>query len=278
MIIMENKIKLFNFKGNKIKVFIIDYQPYFIGKEIAEILGYSNTRDALAKLVDEDDKITVAKRVGNKRGNPNKIIINEPGLYSLILSSKLPNAKKFKRWVTHKVLPEIKKCGSYTIDKKASSVISTKDGLADLIQQAADQLEEERTRRLIAEQQVKELQPKNSYYDLVLKNKSLLAISVIAKDYGMSTPAFNDLLHELKIQYKQGSIWLLYSKYQSLGWTSSQTKKITHTNGRPDLTVSTRWTQKGRLGLYELLKNKHNLLPIIERDLVGNKEKEKNAK
>lgn len=86
---------------------------WFIGNEVATLLGYGNSREALHKHVDEDDKNTVTIRDGNKRGNPNKVIINESGLYSLILSSKLPSAKRFKRWVTSEVLPTIRKTGGY---------------------------------------------------------------------------------------------------------------------------------------------------------------------
>lgn len=111
-----NELQLFNFNGQQVRTMLINNEPYFVGKEVAEILGYSNTRDALSKHVDGEDKNTVAIHDGI--GNPNKVIINESGLYSLILSSKLPQAKEFKRWVTKEVLPAIRKTGSY--DKRLS--------------------------------------------------------------------------------------------------------------------------------------------------------------
>ncbi|MGJ3845975.1 BRO-N domain-containing protein, partial [Limosilactobacillus fermentum] len=115
---MENKLQLFNFNGQQVRTVTIDDEPYFVGKDVAEILGYANTRDALSKHVDSEDKNTVAIHDGIKRGNPNQTVINESGLYSLILSSKLPSAKKFKRWVTSEVLPAIRKTGAYQAKPK----------------------------------------------------------------------------------------------------------------------------------------------------------------
>jgi len=110
---MKNAVQVFeNAEFGRVRTIEVKGSPYFVGKDVAEILGYSNPRDALAKHVDDEDKNTVAIRDGIQ-GNPNMTIINESGLYSLILSSKLPTAKKFKRWVTSEVLPAIRKTGSY---------------------------------------------------------------------------------------------------------------------------------------------------------------------
>lgn len=117
-----NELKIFNFNDQEVRTLLIDDEPYFVGKDVAMILGYSNTRDALNKHVDVEDKNTVAIHDGIKRGNPNQVVINESGLYSLILSSKLPTAKKFKRWVTSEVLPAIRKTGSYTVKAKSTEV------------------------------------------------------------------------------------------------------------------------------------------------------------
>lgn len=110
-----NNLQVFeNTEFGKIRALEINGEPWFVGKDVADVLGYSNSRDALSKHVDEEDKNTVAFHDGNK-GNPNQTIINESGLYSLILSSKLPGAKKFKRWVTSEILPSIRKTGGYQI-------------------------------------------------------------------------------------------------------------------------------------------------------------------
>jgi len=112
------------------------------------------------------------------------------------------------------------------------------------------------------EQIINELQPKATYYDLVLQNKSLLSVSKIAKDYGMSARTFNKLLHELGVQYRQGDCWLLYQRYADKGYTQSKT----HTIDSEKSKMHTYWTQKGRLFIYELLKSRKGILPIMERE------------
>lgn len=112
---MENELQLFKFEEKEVRTLKINDEPWFVGKDLATILGYSNTRDALNKHVDSEDKNTVAIRDGITRGNPNQTIVNESGMFSLILSSNLPNAKKFKRWVTSEVLPTIRKTGLYQL-------------------------------------------------------------------------------------------------------------------------------------------------------------------
>ncbi len=114
---------------------------------------------------------------------------------------------------------------------------------------------------LLLEQQVNELKPKATYYDMVLQNKSLLSVSKIAKDFGMSAMKLNKLLHELGVQYKQGDIWLLYAKHQDKGYTQTHTHVIDADKSK----VQTKWTQKGRLFIYELLKQQ-GFLPLIERE------------
>lgn len=253
--------QLFNFQGQQVRTVTIDDEPYFVGKDIATILGYSNTRDALAKHVDIEDKNTVAIHDGITRGNPNQTVINESGLYSLILSSKLPQAKEFKHWVTSEVLPTIRKHGAYMTPAKIEEVLTDPDTIIQL----ATQLKQEREGRLIAEQKVNELTPKATYYDKVLSDKSLVTITQIAKDYGMSGRAMNKKLHELKVIYKQGQTWLLYAKYQKTGWTHSETVMVPKKDGTEKAVLNTKWTQQGRLGLYELLKS-NDIIPLIEQD------------
>ena len=114
------------------------------------------------------------------------------------------------------------------------------------------------------DQQIAELKPKADYTDVILQNKSLVTITSIAKDYGMSGSALNDKLHRLGVQYKMSGQWFLYSKYQDKGYTHSQTQTIVHTDGTTSVKMNTKWTQKGRLFLYELLK-RNDLIPMIER-------------
>lgn len=257
---MQNKVQIFNFEDNQVHAIEIEGEPWFVGKDVAEILGYQNGSRDINRHVDEEDRKIIKSTETVVLDIPRRglTIINESGLYSLILSSKLPTAKAFKRWVTSEVLPSIRKHGAYMTDQKIEEILSDPDTIIKL----ATDLKKERERRLAAEQRVNELTPKASYYDLVLKNKSLVTISQIAKDYGMSGREMNAKLHELKVQYKQGSTWLLYSKYQQTGWTQSETKMVGH--NKEKAVLYTKWTQKGRLGLYELLK-RNGILPLIER-------------
>ena len=120
---MENQIQLFNFEDQQVRTLRIDGEPYFVGKDVAEILGYSNTRDALRKHVDREDKkseiVKASQMSQNATGYMSVDLITESGVYALIFGSKMPNAKKFKRWVTHEVLPAIRKHGAYMTDEKS---------------------------------------------------------------------------------------------------------------------------------------------------------------
>ena len=116
----------------------------------------------------------------------------------------------------------------------------------------------------IQTQQINELKPKADYTDRILKTTDLMTITQIAKDYGMSAKQFNALLHDYKVQFKQNGQWLLYSQYQSKGYTSSETVEFDRSDGTVGVRLNTKWTQKGRLFLYGLLK-KHDVVPTIER-------------
>lgn len=248
-----NEPQLFNFEGNEVRTIVIENEPYFVGKDVAEVLGYSDTNQSIRKHVDSEDKLT--RQIDGTGQKRNMTIINESGLYALIFGSKLESAKRFKRWVTSEVLPAIRKHGAYATPQTIDDWLNN----PDVMIKALEQLKSEREQRLIAEQQVNELQPKATYYDLVLQNKSLLSVSKIAKDYGKSAIWLNNKLHELGIQFKQGDTWLLYQKYADKGYTQSTTHVIDDEKSR----MLTKWTQKGRLFIYELLKDE-NILPLIE--------------
>ena len=135
--------------------------------------------------------------------------------------------------------------------------------MARALQIAEKELSKLRLENKVQEQQIAELKPKASYYDLVLQCKDLLSMTEIAKDYGMSAKGMNKLLHDLGVQYKQSGIWFLYSKYQSNGYTQTKTQNYSKPDGSQGVTTHTYWTQKGRLFLYELLKA-NEILPMIE--------------
>lgn len=251
--------QLFNFHSQQVRTLAINNEPYFVGKDVALILGYSNTQRSVNAHVDAEDKR--GYQISTPFGKQEMTVINESGLYSLILSSKMPQAKEFKHWVTSEVLPTIRKHGAYMTPAKIEEVLTDPDTIINL----ATQLKQEREGRLIAEQKVNELTPKATYYDKVLADKSLVTITQIAKDYGMSGRAMNKKLHELNVIYKQGQTWLLYAMYQKTGWTHSETVMVPKKDGTEKAVLNTKWTQQGRLGLYELLKN-NGIVPLIEQE------------
>lgn len=239
----------------------IDGKSYFVGKDIAEALGYKDTDGALRKHVDAEDKLT--RQFDGSGQSRNMTIINESGMYSLILSSKLESAKRFKRWVTSEVLPTIRRTGMYAVDELISN--------PDLAIQAFTALkaEREKVRELqlttaIQKQQISELQPKASYYDVVLNCKDLVSVSVIAKDYGKTACWLNRYLKEKDVQFKQGNIWLLKKKYAERGYTMTKTHTHNGNDGQQPAKVHTYWTQSGRLFIYHMLKA-DGVLPIVER-------------
>lgn len=177
--------------------------------------------------------------------------IPEPMVYKLAFKANNALAEKFQDWLAVEVLPTIRKHGMYATEDLLNN--------PDLLIQVATQLKEEKEQRLIAEQRVMELQPKASYYDLILQNKTLLSVTQIAKDYGKSAVWLNNKLHELGIQFKQGGTWLLYQKFAEKGYTQSTTHAIDDTRSK----LLTKWTQKGRLAIYETLKDE-GILPLIE--------------
>lgn len=270
-----NDLQLFNFEGNKVRTLKVDDEPYFVGKDVASILGYSNSRKALKDHVDEEDKNTVTIRDGITRGNPNQTVINESGLYSLILSSKMPNAKRFKHWVTSEVLPAIRKHGAYMTDEKAFNVVYNKNGLADLLQQAADQLKEKDIKIEEVEAknknltiQLEESNKKASYLDVILGTPDLLATTQIAADYGYSAMAFNKLLKSVGIQHKVNGQWILYKAYMGKGYVASKAFTFQDHRGRDRSRTTTYWTQAGRKLIYDVLKE-NEILPLIERDDIA---------
>ncbi|MGG5359385.1 phage antirepressor KilAC domain-containing protein [Enterococcus sp. DIV0240a] len=252
-----NTPQIFNFEQHAVRTTTINDEPFFVGKDVAEILGYSNPQKAIRDHVDEEDKL--GERIVLSGQAREVIIINESGLYSLILKSKLPNAKKFKRWVTSEVLPSIRKHGGYLTPEKVEEALLNPDTLIQL----ATQLKEERTGRLIAEQKVAEYEPKISYLDTILSSTDTVTTSQIAADYGMSAIALNKLLNKLGIQHKVSGQWLLYRKHMNQGFTKSHTNEIPKSDGGTKVVMNTKWTQKGRLFIYELLK-KEGYIPEID--------------
>lgn len=259
-----NEIKIFeNEQFGKVRTLEIKNEPYFVAIDVCKCLDIKNATQAVQRL--DKDEVTMFN-IGSLSGETN--LVNEYGLYNLILASRKKEAKAFKRWVTHEVLPSIRKHGAYMTDEVLKEALTSPDFLIKL----ATELKEEREKRIALEidnnikaQQIGELKPKADYVDKILKSKSLMTITQIAKDYGMSGTKLNSILHDLRIQYKQSDQWLLYSKYHDKGYTHSETFDFTNKNGINETKLTTKWTNKGRLFLYNLLKSS-GYLPLIEME------------
>ena len=283
-----NNLQIFeNPDFGQVRMVMIEDNPYFVGKDVAEILGYKNPNEAIQDHVDNEDKFlrssmgsemlklfSSVKDIQNKFGRQDNWFINESGVYALVFSSKLPKAKEFKRWVTSEVLPAIRKHGAYMTEQTVEKALTSPDFLIQL----ATNLKKEREARQEAEaknfklehevvglnEKISELKPKADYVDRILKSTSLVTTTQIAKDYGMGAPTFNKKLKELKVQHNVGGQWVLTYKYQGKGYASSETVEVKKKDGSIKTVMHTKWTQKGRLFLHDFLK-KHNILPMIEK-------------
>lgn len=261
---MNNEMKIFeNEQFGSIRTVEENGKVFFCGTDVAKALGYADTAKAIKAHCKEDG--WASRPVIDSMGREQKAkFINEGNLYRLITHSKLPEAEKFESWVFDDVLPTIRRHGMYATDELINN--------PDIAIAAFTALKEERekTRQLtetvaVQNQQIAELKPKASYYDVVLNCADLLSISKIAKDYGKSAKWLNNLLHELGVQFKQGDIWLLYQKYAQNGYTSTKTQTFNGSDGMVHSKVHTYWTQKGRLFIYDLMK-KHGYYPLIEAE------------
>ncbi len=254
-----NELKVFENKDfGSLTTVLIDNKPYFVANEVARALGYKRPADAITSHC----KGSVKYRYLTDGGVQEVKVIPEGDVWRLIIRSKLPQAEKFERWIFDEVLPSIRQTGTYMTPETIEKVLYNPDMIIGIAQQLkALQLENAQKTQLIGE-----LQPKASYVDRILNNKGLVTITQIAKDYGLSGAKMNQLLNQYNVQYKQSGQWLLYSKYHNLGYTHSKTIEITRSDGTPDVVMETKWTQKGRLFIYNLLKD-NGILPLIERDI-----------
>ena len=231
----------------QIRTCTVKGETYFVGKDIASALGYGNSREALRKHVDDEDKQASRFVTGGQQYN--MTVINESGLYSLILSSKLDSARRFKRWVTSEVLPAIRKNGRYELESKAKELLQQNRVLE--------------SKNILLEEITAQQKPLTDYARIILSSTQTVTVTQIAQDYGMSPVRMNQLLFKLHIQHKVGGQWILYIPYLDKGYVQSFSSYFVKENGEVQVKVHTRWTQSGRLFLYEELK-KAGVLPLIE--------------
>lgn len=238
---MTNGIQVFNNNDfGELRTIEKDGEIWFVAKDVCDALELTNPTMALGRLEDDER----AKFNLGRQGNAN--IVNEYGLYSLVLASRKPEAKSFKRWVTHEVLPSIRKTGQYS--NLPQDYLSALKALV-----ASEEAKQK------AEQELTIAQPKANYTDNVLSSEGYMTATQIAKDYGKSAKWLNRLLHVEGIQYKSGNQWILYAKYADKGYTVSGTCVVGDNSY-----VSTYWTQEGRKFIYDLIKEKYGLTPRNE--------------
>ena len=260
---MENQLQIFsNPEFGEVRTQVDEKgEPWFCAKDVCDALKHTNSRRAIAQLVDEGD---VTKRyTPTSSGDQLMTYINESGLYSLILFSKLESAKRFKHWVTSDVLPTIRKRGAFFTNDVLERAVREPDFLIKL----ASAIKHERQQKEMYAQKcteqgetIKQLEKQSAYVDYVLQSPGLLNINQIAQDYGISAQCLNSLLRQHLIQYKSNNQWILYAKYKDKGYVHS----TTHILDNGIVVMHTQWTQKGRLFLYEQLKS-WGFYPIMEQ-------------
>ena len=260
---MDNNIQIFNNEElGTIRIVGTSDAPQFCLSDICKILGLQAA--AVTRRLEKD--VISSHTLLTSGGYQALNFVTEDGLYDVILDSRKPEAKRFRKWVTSEVLPTIRKHGAYMTKDALERAITEPDFLIQL----ATTLKEEKAKRLEAEQQcevqkqiIGEMEKKVSYLDLILSSTSTMTITQIAQDYGMSGQKMNKLLHKLHIQYKVSDQWILYAEYKDKCYVSSETIHFMTNEGVPCTTLNTKWTQKGRLFLYDILK-KEGILPKME--------------
>ena len=220
-------------------------EPLFCGKDVALALGYKRPEDAMAQHLEIED--SVKHRVMDSNGKLRlTTFINESGLYSLILCSKLESAKRFKRWVTGEVLPAIRKQGGYMVAKQGESEKEIMARALEIVRSTIQRRDEEIAR----------LQPKALYTDQVLDSITCITTTQLAKELGMTAQELNRRLCEMRIQYWQSGQYMLYAEFARQGFARSRTRKHTLKHGMVLTEMYLVWTERGREFIHHLLNPK----------------------
>ena len=254
-----NDLQVFKFNDNQVRTIVTNNEPWFVLKDVCEVLGINNHRMTSDRL--DADEVSQTDVVDSKGRRQKTNVVNESGLYSVILRSDKPEAKTFRKWITSEVLPSIRKHGAYLTPDALKKSIADPQYVIGLL----TELNNTQNQVNVQNQLIGELKPKADYLDLIFKGKSLMTITQIAKDYGWTGEEMNKALKELGIQYFQSGQWLLRSEHCGNRYTSSVFVPITMSDGRVEMKLHTKWTQKGRMFIYTKLKE-NGILPEIERE------------
>lgn len=252
--------------GFNAKIYGTVENPLFLAKDIADVLEHSKV-SMMLKSVDDDEKLKVNNLYPGS--NQETWFLTEDGLYEVLMTSRKPQAKLFKKKVKE-ILKSIRKNGAYMTNEVIEKTLTS----PDFIIQLATKLKDEQEARLELEKENSQLSldlaeatEKTRYLDLILDSPDELIVKQIAQDYGISAVKFNQILNKLRIQYKQNNQWILYSKYQGKGYIKSRTFNYIGSDKKQHTRINTCWTQKGREFLYRKLK-KAGYLPVVEQDVA----------
>ncbi|EOB9448953.1 TPA: phage antirepressor KilAC domain-containing protein [Staphylococcus aureus] len=237
-----------NSQFGNLEILTIEGKQWFPAINVAETLGYTNPRKAIRDHAKERG-VTIRSVIDSLGRNQNKKFIDEGNLYRLISRSKLPQAEQFEEWVFDDVLPAIRKHGIYATDNVIEQTLKDPDYIITVL----TEYKKEKEQNLLLQQEIGELKPKADYVDEILKSTGTLATTQIAADYGISAQKLNKLLHEARLQRKVNKQWVLYSEHMGKSYTESDTIAIVRSDGREDTVLQTRWTQKGRLKIHEIM-------------------------
>lgn len=244
-----NEIKIFKFNEKDIRTVVLNGEPYFVGKDVAIVLGYKNTSKAIQDNVDDEDKVVT--KVTTLGGEQNTIIINESGVYSLVFGSRLPDAKKFKHWVTTEVLPTIRKHGAYMTEEVLEKALMNPDFLIQL----ATELKIEKEKRKQLEIENGALKPKAEYFDCIVDRNLLTNFRETAKEFKIKEREFIEMLKKDKFIYKDKKGVLMPYAENNDGLFELKEYVSQHNNWKG---VQTLITPKGRETFRLLYANKES--------------------
>lgn len=253
---MENLINFTNADIGTVRTLVIEDEPWFVAKDVAEILGYCETAMMTRRLDDDEmSKIKSAELtdMSQQFGNNDIIIINESGLYSSVIGSKKPEAKRFKKWITSEVLPAIRKNGGYIAEKKDES---PEDLMARALIVAGETLKRKEQRLLELESKIIADTPKVEFFDAVADSKDAVEISVVAKVIGMKGMGRNNLFAFLRDNNILRQNNQPYQTYVDRNWFRVIEQKYNKPDGSICINIKTLVYQKGVDGIRRLLEEK----------------------
>ena len=272
---MEKSYELIKTFGNanfgKIRVALLDGEPMLCLADVCKVLDLTNPSRVKQRL--KPKGITEMYTLTNG-GNQKLLFIDQPNVYRAVFQSKKPEAEIISDWVVEEVLPSIFETGSYSLHPQDNYMLQAPKTYAEALRALADETEKTEALQaankalesqvVVKDQQIAVMQPKASYFDVVINSPDLITTRAIAKDYGWSPQDLNKFLNNLGIQYFSGNRWYLYQQYADKGYTGTKRHAHPESDGLIHTSEHMYWTQKGRLFIYDTLKAQ-GIVPTMER-------------